>query len=165
MHDAWEILDPVWWAGDIYDGIAEYERCLRPFSREQRLMYALLWYQAEVGNGGHDQFFYNSTGIVFPDVMSAFQELNLPEGVAILTEAARRLGGAPSRDRVDRQLQLDRLKPDFDDLDSRLYALDGTLNSTMTAYVRAHAPAFFFHGVVLIPESSLKIRKRLNDRR
>src|SRR6266481_6330741 len=51
-HDVTEILDPVWWTGDIYGGVADYERCLRPFSREQRLMFALLWYQSEVDNGG-----------------------------------------------------------------------------------------------------------------
>src|SRR4051812_42647559 len=41
-HDTSEILHPVWWSGNIYGSAADYERCLRPFSREQRLMYALL---------------------------------------------------------------------------------------------------------------------------
>src|SRR5258708_2878450 len=96
--------------------------------------------------GGHDQFFYNSTGIVFPDALAAFQELNLPEGAAILIEAGRRMGGSPSRHRKERQTQLDRLHPKFDDLDERFYALDRktNLDSAMTAYMRAHPAAFAF---------------------
>jgi hypothetical protein len=164
-HDASDILDPVWWSGDIYGGVAEYERCLRPFSREQRLMFALLWYQSEVNNGGHDQFFYNSTGIVFPDALAALKELNLREGVAILVEAGRRLGDAPSRNRKERQAQLDRLHPHFGDLDDRFYALDRKVNidSAMTAYMRAHPSAFAFHGIVQIPKSTLEIRKDLAE--
>ena len=31
-------------------------RCINMVTRHQRQMYAVLWYQAEVSNGGHDQF-------------------------------------------------------------------------------------------------------------
>gem|GEM_PF-427706 len=164
-HDSSEILDPVWWSADIYGTVVDYERCLQPFSREQRLMYALLWYRAEVDNGGHDQFFFNSTGIVFPDALSAFRELDLTEGVSILAEAARRMGGTPARDRVQRQRQLESLGPQFDDLDSRFYALDKKVNldAAMAAYIRSHASAFRFHGTVQISRESLEFRKRLTQ--
>jgi hypothetical protein len=123
-HDVYEILVPVWWTANIYDGLAEYDRCLTAFSREQRLMFALLWYLEEVDNGGHDQFFSNSTGIVFPDAVTALQELDLPEAVAILEEAKRRMGGTVERERAKRQADLERQHPEFDDLDSRFYDLD-----------------------------------------
>lgn len=164
-HIASEILDPVWWSGDIYGTVADYERCLRPFTREQRLMYALLWYQSEVGNGGHDQFFFNSTGIVYSDALAALRELGLAEGVAILTEAGRRMGGSPARDRAERQEQLETLHPELDDLDSRLYALDSKVDieAAMTAYMRSRASAFGFNGTVYVPRASLEIRKGLTE--
>jgi len=164
-HDPSEILDPVWWSGDICNSVVDYERCLKPFSREQRLMYALLWYQYEVDNGGHDQFFFNSTGIVFPDALLALRELGLAEGVAILSEAGRRMGGTAARDRDERQRQLETIHPEFDDLDSKFYALDKTANleATMIAYMRSHASAFRFHGTVQVPRASLEIRKRLTQ--
>ena len=162
-HDVSEVLDPVWWTANIYDGVAEYDRCLTPFSKEQRLMFALLWYLAEVDNGGHSQFFYNSTGIVFPDALAAMEQLKIPEGVAILGEARRRLGGSVERDRALRQADLERLNPKFDDLDSRLYDLDQKLairERSMVAYVRAHPTAFLFHGVVPMPTAIAQDRKR-----
>jgi hypothetical protein len=161
-HDATDILDPVWWSGDIYDSVIDYDRCLAPFSREQRILYAVLWYQSEVDNGGHDQFFFNSTGIVYPDAVSGLRELSLLEGVEILTEAGRRMGGIPARDRAERQRQLNKLHPEFGDLDTRFYDLDKKVNldATMTSYMRAHADAFGFHGVVQIPRTTLELRKR-----
>jgi hypothetical protein len=163
-HPASDVIDPVWWSGDIDGSVARYEYCLAQFSREQRLMFALTWYQGEVDNGGHHQLFWNSTGIVFPDALSAVQEMGLSEGVAIMTEAKQRLGGEPSRDRFVRQEQLHGHDPEqFQDLDNRFYALErnGAFDKAMTAYVRAHSPAFFFHGTVRIPRLTLELRKRL----
>jgi hypothetical protein len=164
-HDAHEILDPVWWSGEIHDSVAEYERTLRPFSRQQRLFHALLWYTAEVNNGGHDQFFWNSTGIVWPDALAALEELKLVKGAAILRDAARRMGGKPSQVRTERQEQLDRLKPDFGDLDDRFYALKekDDPDSAMTAYIRRHPEPFLFEGVVQVPMSSHEVRERAED--
>jgi hypothetical protein len=162
-HGAGDVLDPMWWTGDIYGSVTDYEHCLRGFSRQQRILYALLWYRSEVSNGGHHQFFFNSTGIVWPDALAALEELKLGEAVAILTEANRRMGGTPSRDRDKRQEQLERSNPEFDDLDKRLYALDDKVNidSIMTKYIRANPKAFVFKGVVRIPKSTLKLRERV----
>lgn len=55
--DEVDVLAPVWWGGNIYEGVALYDQCLQRFSRQQRLMWAVLWYEAEVSNGGHDQFY------------------------------------------------------------------------------------------------------------
>jgi len=110
-HDASDTLDPVGWTIDIEGDVATYARCLRGFSREQRLMYGLLSYYAEVDNGGHQQFFANPTGIVFPDALAALQEMRLSKFAAIFVEAGRRMGGAPSRSSKERQAQLDRQRP------------------------------------------------------
>lgn len=163
-HDVSDILDPVWWSADIYDSVEDYDRCLAPFTREQRLLYAVLWYRSEVDNGGHSQFFGNSTGIVYPDAVSGMRELKLAEGVDILNEAGRRLGGVPARDRTERGQQLDQSHSEFDDLDTRFYELDKKMNldAVMTTYVRSHAAAFTFHGFVHIPRSTLELRRRFS---
>ena len=62
-------IDPLWWLANIYDGPDEYERSLQPFATPQRLVFAMCWYDAEVCNGGHDQFYSNSTGIVWRDAL------------------------------------------------------------------------------------------------
>ena len=106
----------------------------------------------------------DSTGIVFPDALAALQELNVPEGTAILTEAGHRMGGVVERERARRQADLERLHPDFDDLDSRFYKLDTTvsiLDQLMTNYIRRHSAAFVFHGTVPIPASVWQDRKKM----
>lgn len=64
-----EIVEPAWNAANIYDSVDEYDRSLASFSKEQRLLVAVSWYIAEVNNGGHAQFYGNSTGIVWPDAL------------------------------------------------------------------------------------------------
>ena len=46
----------------------------------------MIWYIAEVNNGGHDQFYFNSTGIVWKDALAGFGELGIDEAVEIIQE-------------------------------------------------------------------------------
>src|SRR5262245_46614433 len=94
------IIHPVWWLSTIYDGPGMYEETLRPFSRAQRLVRALLLYFFEVNNGGHKQFFSNSSGIVWRDAREGFEVIGVHRGANILAVAAQRLGGDPSLDRA-----------------------------------------------------------------
>jgi hypothetical protein len=143
--DYMAVLQPVWDAVSIYDSYETYESDLAPFTLEQRLLLACAWYLAEVDNGGHDQFYFNSTGIVWSDALEGFRAMGAPEAAELIAESARRLGGKPSFDRERREEQLDAFAPDFDDLDSRLYDLeqDGALEARIMAYVRAHRHAFY----------------------
>jgi hypothetical protein len=52
----------------------------------------------QVNNGGHDQFYFNSTGIVWLDALKAFRELGQSEVVAIIEASVQWLGGNPSLD-------------------------------------------------------------------
>ena len=70
--DYFAVIEPVFWSVSIYDGPEKYESDLASFSNEQRLLLAYHWYLSEVNNGGHDQFYYNSTGIVWRDALKAF---------------------------------------------------------------------------------------------
>lgn len=144
----WEVVEPMWWSVSVYDGPAQYERDLRRFSREQRYLFACLCYLGEVNNGGHDQFYANSVGIVWRDALAGFRAFEEHEVAEILAESARRMGGAPSlvrRERLDAQL---RLRPDFRDLDERLYRLQSSrsLQDSLALSMRRHSEAFVLSG-------------------
>src|SRR5262249_58310390 len=104
-NDLWAVMHPVWWSANIYNGPEEDERSLRQFSGPQRQVFAVLWYRAEVNNGGHHQFYQNSTGIVWKDALEAFRALELSEFGSILQQSAQRLGGSPALDRAERDEQ------------------------------------------------------------
>ena len=120
--DPQAVIDPVWWTANIYGDERVYQESLRKFSREQRYLFAIAWHVAEVNNGGHDQFYFNSTGIVWDDALAGYKEIGLTEASSILEQSAARMGGKPSLDREARQGQLDSLKPDFEDLDTQFFA-------------------------------------------
>jgi hypothetical protein len=90
--DYFVVIEPVFLSVSIYDGPVRYEEDLARFSNEQRLILACHWYLSEVNNGGHDQFYYNSTGIVWKDTLKAFAAISAGEAVAIVEESIRRLG-------------------------------------------------------------------------
>jgi hypothetical protein len=72
-RDPMKVIDPLWWTVSIYDSKEKYEKDLKSFSFHQRAVFALMWYMAEVNNGGHSQFYSNSTGIVWEDAMDGFE--------------------------------------------------------------------------------------------
>jgi hypothetical protein len=153
----WEVIDPVWWTANIYAGEAEYNQSLAPFSNEQRLLSAVNWYIMEVNNGGHDQFYYNSTGIVWKDALAGLQSIGLEEIATLLEESAKRMGGNPSLDREKRWEQMETHNPKFDDLDDKLYKLEDTLDidAHMQTFIEQHRSAFYFDGDVEKPESAI----------
>jgi hypothetical protein len=146
----WAVLDPVWWTANIYDGPEQYELSLLQFSRSQRLLFALSWYCAEVNNGGHRQFYSNSTGIVWKDALEAFRAIDSPECAGILEESAQRLGGSPSLDRHERAEQLQRFKPNFRDLDDRFYATQkfAGVDEKTIRFIRTRPSDFYFDGTI-----------------
>jgi hypothetical protein len=147
------VIDPVWWQGDIYNGPAEYEESLRGFSEPQRLVWAILWYRAEVNNGGHDQFYSNSTGIVWKDALKGFELIGVEEVAALLLESVLRLGGHPSQDREERNRQLENTKAQFDDLDDQFYEFEKLedLDEALMRFIRSKPQEFYFDGVVSKP--------------
>jgi hypothetical protein len=150
--DYFAIIDPVWWSVSIYDGEKVYEEDLKKFSREQRYVFAILWHAAEVNNGGHEQFYANSTGVVWRDALAGYKAIGLNEAAAILEQSAEIMGGNPSLDRATRETQLGR-NLDFEMVDQRFFKLQETTNfdKALLAYIRANRRAFYFEGEVVKP--------------
>lgn len=138
----------------IYDGPERYGKDLSHFSKEQRFVFACAWYLSEVNNVGHDQFYSNSTGIVWKDALYGFDAMGLKDFSKVVGGSAQRLGGAPSMNRVERQSQLERLAPKFDDLDDRIYALENEVDvdEKLMAFIRANRSKFYFAGKVHVPD-------------
>lgn len=152
-NDYFAIIDPVWWSVSIYDGEKVYEENLKKFSREQRYVFAIAWHIAEVNNGGHDQFYYNSTGIVWRDALAGYKAVGLKEAADILQQSANLMGGNPSLDRATREDHLDRIAPNFEELDRRFYALkEASIEKAILKYIRANRRAFYFDGDVEKPK-------------
>ncbi len=151
-----EIIDPVWWLASFYETPAMYEQSLARFTQAQRLVWAMHWYLAEVYNGGHDQFYSNSTGMVWADALSGFATVGFPDLEAILRESAVRLGGSPALDHSRRRAQVDELRADFDDLDQRLYTSreGGEFEDRIMDWIRQRPSEFVFDGIVRRPPSS-----------
>ena len=152
-NDVQAIIDPVWWTGDIYQSYDIYVNSLKSFTEGQRYVYAIQWYQSEVDNGGHDQFFYNSTGIVWQDALKGFEMIGLPKYYKILLDAIKRFKDKPAFDRNERINQLESLKLNFDDLDDRFYSLDKSepLQTGLMRYIDSNKKEFYYHGQINRP--------------
>jgi Domain of unknown function (DUF4375) len=150
-----EIIDPIWMGSNFYGGPLEYEATLRQFSDGQRWVWAVLWYDREVANGGHDQFFGNSTGSVWSDALEGLAVIGLTDLHQILREAVSRFDGLPSRVRSEREAQLERCELGFDDLDDRYYAVadrPSEFHARLLVFVRANAEMFLFDADVTHPD-------------
>lgn len=147
-----KVIEPLWFTVSIYDDYAKYNADLQKFSLPQRYIFAIQWYLAETYNGGHDQFFFNSTGIVWKDVLEGFGVIGLDECAEILSEAARRMGGSPSFDREERWEQQEEHNAEFDDLDKRLYSIDeSSIYALMMDYILKNIESFYYDGDIEMP--------------
>jgi len=147
---AFAVIDPVWSTINIYEGPDIYEQTQKAFSSGQIQLTAIHWHISEVCNGGHYQFYSNSTGIVWPEALDGYRTIGLPEVADILQEAADRYGGNLSRDRDTREAQIDAQDYDLEDLDKRFYAVyeNDQIEQAMMKYIRSHRSEFYFDGEV-----------------
>lgn len=147
-----EVITPLWWGVSIYDGETEMYDALEHFTKPQKYVWAVQWYKSEVINGGHAQFFMNSSGIVWEIALEALRVINCPGAADILEEAAERLGGCPSMDKDNRWLQMKRHNAQFDDLDRAAWDHDSMIDKALNNYVAANREAFYFDGDVMVPD-------------
>lgn len=147
--DIMDIIAPMWYGADIYGSLQTYESSLSRFTEAQRYANAMVWYGCEVNNGGHEQFFYNSTGIVWKDALDGFKRIGLDSAAEILREAVSLLGGSPSFDRKERQEQLDSLSDEklelLGDLDERFYGIDD-FDDVILRFINENKEDFYFDG-------------------
>jgi hypothetical protein len=146
-HASFDIIEPVLEAVRTNKGQATYDADLARWSPQQRHVLAMHLYLAEVDNGGHEQFFWNSSGIAWRDAAEAFRAVKCANLAKLLDEGARRLGGDPDPDQVKRDKAMQKLEPEFDDLDDRYYEVErDKTEARIKAYILANATAFLIPG-------------------
>ena len=153
--DMWSINEPAYWSINIYGSYDDYLESAKGFTIEQRYLNAICWYFAEVNNGGHHQFFYNSTGIVWEDALAGLRLFKMDELADNLQSVINYFGGSIPFDRVDRWTILQDWENnteffDFlDEKDDAVYKYDGIFEDV---FVHENPHLFVFDGTYTIPE-------------
>lgn len=116
-------------------------------NRPQQHYSAVFMFDAEVCNGGLDQYFLNSTGNQWKDALEGLKAMKDTKRTAILEKAAAKFGtDGPSTDRTKRQDQLAALirkdEDTFSKLDDEYYDITPPIEAVMNAYVLANPEAF-----------------------
>lgn len=153
--DMWTINEPMYWTINIYGSYDDYLESGKPFTLEQRYLNAICWYFAEVNNGGHHQFLYNSTGIVWEDALAGLRLFKMDELADNLQSVIDYFGGSVPFDRAERWTILQDWENEeelFDFLDGKddvVYEYDGIFED---AFVHENPQLFVFDGTYTIPE-------------
>lgn len=151
--DVWTINEPMYWTINIYGSYDDYIESAKPFTLEQRYLNAISWYFAEVNNGGHYQFFYNTTGIVWEDALAGLRLFKMDELADNLQTVIEYFGGSVPFDREERWAILkewdDEVFDFLDEKDDVVYEYDGIYEDT---FVHEHPELFVFDGTYKVPE-------------
>ena len=146
----WDILDPIYWTIDIYSSYEDYLNSAGDFTLEQRYLNAISWYFMEVNNGGHFQFFDNSTGIVWEDALNGLKEFGMEELADNFRKVVDLFGGSIPFDREERWNAMDKMGEDFEELldkaDSVVYDLYDYDYTFEMKYIKSHPDKFVFEG-------------------
>jgi hypothetical protein len=116
-------------------------------STPQKYYSAVIGLDGEVNNGGHSQYFVNSSGDEWREARQGLEAMGFKERVAIFREAIAKFGSdGPSVDRSTRQEQLAKIARQddalFDSLDDRYYKCADVIDVLVTRYVIKNADAF-----------------------
>ena len=126
-----DLIKPIWDTVSIYDGPETFLAQYSAAPEAARTLFAAHWCQSEVQNGGFEQFFANSTGVLAPEAVEAFVRIGMPEVAKVVDTALGRLGSPYPRDQEKREVELERISaliPEddysaFDELDGQFYQL------------------------------------------
>jgi hypothetical protein len=116
-------------------------------SDPERVFVAIWSLEAEVNNGGFDQYFFNSAGDLAEHTPAALEAIGASHTAEIVRQANRLFGrGGPSPERNKRQKQLESLPAtasnEFDRLDEAFYEYEDDLETMLKAYTRKHKKEF-----------------------
>ena len=116
-------------------------------STEQQRYYAVLVYNGEVNNGGHAQYFVNSSGDYYKVAMAGLNAIGATKREKILSQSVELFGGnGPSTENDTRHEQLAAFSKSqdskLDSLDSQYYKCDENIDVLLSAYALANKKHF-----------------------
>jgi hypothetical protein len=147
----WRVIARVYDAVSPYDGAETTAGDLERLTPGQRALFALHWCVSETLNGGFDQFFTNSNGILTEEALMGFRRIGVPEAASILQAAHEVLASrppeadvnAPEFDEADEADRFDAYLAQYEPLQRRFDELvDGELYARAASYVRQHPEEF-----------------------
>ena len=109
----WELVDPYWEKVSIYDGPEVFLRDFAAVPPESGHLLATHRLASEVHNGGFDQFFANSTGVLAPEALAGFRTLGLDDAAFVVGRAMSVFGEAYLRDQDEREAVLEALEANY----------------------------------------------------
>jgi hypothetical protein len=109
----------------------------------QKIAHLIFWYDAEVNNGGHLQYFLNSAGLRVFETLDALSQVELECQKAILTEALEVAQSVPisTIHTVDDYIA-EATDDKFGRLDHRYYAHQAEVDKFLEEYLRMHFEDF-----------------------
>lgn len=99
----WNAIEPIWDSINFYDGVETYLASIAPLDRRLVLLYAAHFAYSEIGNGGFQQFYWNSTGAIAPETIDGYRLIGMPELAALVERSSALLEFPYPRDRQLRQ--------------------------------------------------------------
>lgn len=125
----WSLVEPVWDEIEIYEGAEKFAHTFARAPRPSGLLFAAHFCQSEICNGGFDQFFSNSTGVLAPEAVEGFKAIGQDFVAEIVQEACSLFGQPYPRERALRQEQLEAIDSKLlDSLDQKFYGIIGSEN-------------------------------------
>lgn len=144
----WPLIESDFNRVSIYDGPDRFLADIKNTPEWRAHLLAAHWCDSEVCNGGFDQFFFNPTGVLAPEALQGYRAVGRDDLADLLQQAMARLRRPEyPRDRTARQRALKgglfRKQPDFENLDTRYYALnrDPDFYESLNTYAARHATA------------------------
>jgi len=112
-------------------------------SPAQRVIFLAYFMDAEVRNGGFDQFFFNTQGNFAADTIDALHAVGAPKSADLLRRACAAFAPeAPSPDRDVRWTQMDRLPKELREgwnaLDTLYYDFGEKIPALIRAYIESN---------------------------
>ena len=140
--ETYQVLEPMY---DVIDlsGSAAYECSMKSFPHPMRLLFAVDSYMAEVYNGGHDQFFFNSTGVVWKDALEGLAVIGAQEAASILKRVIERFGRDIPDDADERRKVMEEIAEGiFEEDDQAFYDMSDSIDELEKKYIQQNAHAF-----------------------
>ena len=140
--ETYQLLEPMYDLIDLSDNLT-YECTAKQFSRPMRLIFAVDSYMAEVYNGGHDQFFFNSTGVVWKDALEGLEAIGAQVAASILRRVIGRFDCGIPDDADERRKKMADLEDGiFEEDDQAFYDMSGNIEELVKIYIQQKANAF-----------------------
>ncbi len=98
----WDQIEEAFEAVDIYETYDVFKQGAAKYPEWKIDILAVHWTMSETVNGGLEQYFNNSTGILAPEAVLGFQRIGKPELAAALQKAMALLGEPYPRERKER---------------------------------------------------------------